>query len=69
MVHLRHSRGPAPTRRSRDRGVLALVAVLVSLYPAVTVILALALLRERLRAPQVAGVAPELVAVVLISAS
>ena len=51
------------------RGVLALVAVLVSLYPSVTVILALALLRERLRAPQVAGVALALVAVVLISAS
>jgi drug/metabolite transporter (DMT)-like permease len=51
------------------QGALALVAVLVSLYPAVTVSLALTLLRERLRAQQVAGILLALIAVALIAAS
>ncbi|MGD0833378.1 MAG: DMT family transporter [Candidatus Dormibacteria bacterium] len=48
-------------------GVLSIVAVLVSLYPGATIACALILLRERLQATQIAGVAAALVAVVLIS--
>ena len=51
------------------RGSLALVAVLVSLYPAVTVMLALILLRERLGAPQLVGVGLAVLAIALIAAA
>jgi len=50
-------------------GLLALVAVLSSLYPVVTVALAYGLLHERLRPAQVLGVALALAGVVLIVGS
>jgi len=48
------------------RGPLGIVATLVSLYPASTVVLARLLLRERLRAVQLGGVVCATVAIVLI---
>ncbi|SEG93804.1 Uncharacterized membrane protein [Nonomuraea solani] len=52
---------------AQQDGLLSLVAVLVSLYPASTLLLANRVLGERLRAVQVAGVACALVAVALIA--
>ncbi len=49
-------------------GLLAIVAVLVSLYPVSTVLCSMLVLGERLRAPQVAGVGIAFAAVVLITA-
>lgn len=50
-----------------QRGLLSLVAVLASLYPAMTVVLAAALLAERLRRIQLVGVLLAIVAVALIA--
>ncbi|MFI6919699.1 EamA family transporter [Nonomuraea spiralis] len=52
---------------AQRQGLLSLVAVLVSLYPASTLLLARQVLGERLRAVQVAGVACALGAVTLIA--
>lgn len=50
------------------QGLLTTVAVLGSLYPVVTAVLAAIVLHERLRAVQYVGVAATVVAVILISA-
>lgn len=49
-------------------GLLSVVAVLASLYPVVTILLARAVLGERVMRPQAAGVVTVLVGVALISA-
>ena len=54
---------------AKQQGLLSLVAVLVSLYPASTLLLARQVLGERLHAIQVAGVGFALGAVALIAAA
>ncbi|MEV8636425.1 DMT family transporter [Streptosporangium sp. NPDC051023] len=54
---------------AQQRGMLSLVGVLVSLYPASTLVLARYVLKERLNAVQVAGIGVTLAAVALIAAS
>jgi drug/metabolite transporter (DMT)-like permease len=51
-----------------QRGLLSLIAVLASLYPVSTVLLARAILKERLSPIQLAGVAATLTGVALIAA-
>jgi drug/metabolite transporter (DMT)-like permease len=53
---------------SLSHGLLSVVSVLASLYPAVTVLLARILLRERVERTQNMGVLVTLAGVVLISA-
>jgi len=52
-----------------ERGLLSVVAVLASLYPAVTVVLARLLLDERLARVQAAGIAMALTGVVALAAA
>jgi uncharacterized membrane protein len=52
---------------SSSHGLLSVVSVLASLYPAITVLLAQLVLRERIHAVQNVGVAATLAGVVLIS--
>lgn len=52
---------------SARNGPLSISAVLVSLYPAVTVMLAIALLRERLHRSQIAGLAISAASVALVT--
>ncbi len=55
------------SRSPRGHGLLSLVAVLGSLYPVVTVLLAHVLLHERLTRKQKAGIAIALAGVVAIA--
>ena len=52
---------------TQQDGQLAITAVLASLYPVSTVVLAQVLLRERLASAQVAGLGTAVAAVVLIT--
>ncbi len=54
---------------STHRGLLTVTAVITSLYPAATVLLALGVLRERLRRVQALGVGLAVAAVALLSAA
>lgn len=49
------------------KALLSLASVLISLYPAVTVVLAIVLLRERVHRWQVAGMVLAMVAVTMIT--
>jgi drug/metabolite transporter (DMT)-like permease len=53
---------------ANTRGELSVVSVLVGMYPVVTVLLAAAVLHERVRAPQVAGIAFALGGIALVAA-
>ena len=51
-----------------QRGLLSVAAVLTSLYPAATVLLAVGVLREQVHRPQVVGLLLCVVTVVCVSA-
>ena len=62
------TRRQRPFRAGHDPGYLSLVAVLGSLYPVITVVLAYLVLRERLARHQLVGVLAALAGVALIAA-
>ncbi len=68
VVGLLDMTGNAAFILAAQSGQLAIAAVLSSLYPVVTVVLAIAVLRERLTRSHVAGIVLTAVAIVLITA-
>ncbi len=67
--HRRRARRRRRASPSRDRGELAIVALLTSLYPAATVVLARAFLAERWTGVQAAGLLTSVAAIILVTAS
>jgi drug/metabolite transporter (DMT)-like permease len=68
LIGLLDMAGNAAFILATQAGALAIATVLASLYPVVTVILAIVILREHLTRSHVAGIVLTAVAIVLIAA-